>query len=428
VKALREKLDARTARVAVMGIGYVGLPLAAELARAGFRVTGLDRDAGKVRLLNAGESAIDDVTSGQLAPHVSAGRLDATTDESVLDEADAVVVCVPTPLTKSRDPDMRFIVGAIDQIAAHQHKGMLIVLESTTYPGTTSEVVAPRLGERFRMGEEVFVAFSPERVDPGNAEYSTRNTPKIIGGMTPACLEMAMALYSGAIDALVPVSSTEVAEMAKLLENTFRAVNIGLVNEIALMSRRLGIDPHEVIHAAETKPFGYMPFRPGPGLGGHCIPSDPLYLSWKLRTLKYEARFIEVADAVNRSMPAYVVSRVAEVLAERGGALHGARLLIYGVAYKANVSDVRESPAFEIIDGLAARGAEVAYMDPRVPSLNEGALQMRSVDPSSSFAAYDAVVIVTDHDELERERLLTQARLIIDTRDCLGGADKVFGL
>ncbi len=421
MSALRDKLEARTARVVVMGIGYVGLPLSAELSRAGFRVTGLERAADKVRLLNAGESAIDDVTSGQLAPHVTAGRLDATTDPDVLGEADAVVVCVPTPLTKSRDPDMRFIVEAVDEIAALQHEGMLIVLESTTYPGTTREVVAPRLCERFALGEQVFVAFSPERTDPGNAEFSTRNTPKLIGGMTPACLEMATALYSGAIDTLVPVSSTEVAEMAKLLENTFRAVNIGLVNEIALMSRRLGIDPHEVIRAAATKPFGYMPFRPGPGLGGHCIPSDPLYLSWKLRTLKYEARFIEVADAVNRSMPAYVVSRVADVL----GDLHGARVLVYGVAYKPNVSDVRESPAFEIIGGLTARGAEVAYMDPRVPAIPGG---LHSADPASSFAPYDAVVIVTDHAELDKERLRRESRVIVDTRDCLGGGENVVGL
>ncbi len=425
MSALRDRLDARTARVVVMGIGYVGLPLAAELARAGFRVTGLDRDAEKARLLNAGESSIDDVTSGQLAPHVTAGRLDATTDAAVLGEADAVVVCVPTPLTKSRDPDMRFIVGAIDEIAAHQHEGMLIVLESTTYPGTTREVVAPRLGARFRLGEQVFIAFSPERVDPGNAEFSTRNTPKLVGGMTPACLDMATALYSGAIDRLVPVSSTEVAEMAKLLENTFRAVNIGLVNEVALMSRRLGIDPHEVIRAASTKPFGYTRFRPGPGLGGHCIPNDPLYLSWKLRTLKYEARFIEVADAVNRSMPAYVVARVAEVLAERGTALSGARVLVYGVAYKPGVSDVRESPAFEILGGLRARGADVAYMDPRVPALPGGE---RSIDPAASFADYDAVVIVTDHPELDRERLRREARLVVDTRDCVERGENVVGL
>jgi UDP-N-acetyl-D-glucosamine dehydrogenase len=344
-------------------------------------------------------------------------------DPSVLCKADAVVVCVPTPLNKTKDPDMRFIVDATNEIARHQHSGMLIVLESTTYPGTTTEVLVPKLTESgFRLGEDVFVAFSPERVDPGNAVYKTKNTPKVIGGSTPACLEHATALYSHIIDNLVPVSSTETAEMVKLLENTFRAVNIGLVNEVAIMSRRLGINAFEVIRAAATKPFGFMPFYPGPGLGGHCIPIDPLYLSWKLRTLKYQARFIELADSMNSAMPDYVVERVADTLNEVGKAVRGSRILVYGVAYKRDVTDFRESPAFDVILGLKTRGADVAYMDPLVPQVSEHGLELQSVDPKSGFAGYDIVVIVTDHTALDRERLLEESKLVVDTRDTLRGA------
>jgi len=405
-----------------MGIGYVGLPLVAELSRAGFRVTGFDKDARKVRSLSAGESYIQDVPTGDLAPHVREGRLDATTDPAVLAKADAVIVCVPTPLNKTKDPDMRFIVDATEEIARHQHAGMVIVLESTTYPGTTTEVLVPKLTENgFELGKDVFVAFSPERVDPGNAVFKTRNTPKVIGGATPACLEHAMALYSHIIEKVVPVSSTETAEMVKLLENTFRAVNIGLVNEVAIMSRRLGIDAFEVIRAAATKPFGFMPFYPGPGLGGHCIPIDPLYLSWKLRTLKYQARFIELADSINSGMPDYVIDRVADTLNDASKAVRGSRILVYGLAYKKDVTDVRESPAFDVILGLRDRGARVSYMDPYVPSVAEHGLEMDGVDPSSSFAPYDLVVVVTDHSVLDRERLLREAALIVDTRDALRG-------
>jgi UDP-N-acetyl-D-glucosamine dehydrogenase len=328
---------------------------------------------------------------------------------------------------------MRFIVAATDEIAAHQHPDMVIVLESTTYPGTTSEVLVPKLTENgFELGKNVFVAFSPERVDPGNAVYKTKNTPKVIGGATPACLEMAVALYSHIIDKVVPVSSTESAEMVKLLENTFRAVNIGLVNEVAMMSRRLGLDPFEVIRAAATKPFGFMPFYPGPGLGGHCIPIDPLYLSWKLRTLKYQARFIELADTINSSMPTYVVERITEALNDHAKAIRGSKILIYGVAYKKDVSDVRESPAFSIIHDLQQRGAELAYMDPHVPEIAEDGVSLRGVDPNGSFSAYDCVVIVTDHSMLDRERLLREAKLIVDTRDALSGLardrTRVYGL
>jgi UDP-N-acetyl-D-glucosamine dehydrogenase len=317
---------------------------------------------------------------------------------------------------------MRFIVEATEEIARHQHAGMVIVLESTTYPGTTNEVLVPKLTEGgFGLGKDVFVAFSPERVDPGNAVYKTRNTPKVIGGATPACLEHAVALYSHVIETVVPVSSPETAEMVKLLENTFRAVNIGLVNEVAIMSRRLGIDAFEVIRAAATKPFGFMPFFPGPGLGGHCIPIDPLYLSWKLRTLKYQARFIELADSINSGMPGYVVERVAESLNEDSKAVKGAKVLVYGIAYKRDVTDVRESPAFDVILDLEKRGAQVDFMDPHVPEVDEHGLKKRGIDPSSSFTPYDAVVIITDHASLDRERLLREARLVVDTRDALRG-------
>lgn len=430
---LKQKFEARQAHVVVIGAGYVGLPLIAEFARAGFRITGLDNDKQKVDLLNSGESYIADVANAELSPYVRSGHLRATTQPGILREADAVIVCVPTPLNKTRDPDMRYIVAATEQIAEHQHADMLVVLESTTYPGTTSEVMIPKLTRRgYLLGEQVFVAFSPERVDPGNKIYKTKNTPKVIGGATARCLEMAAALYSQILETLVPVSSTETAEMVKLLENTFRAVNIGLVNEVAIMSRKLGIDPFEVIRAAATKPFGFMPFFPGPGLGGHCIPIDPLYLSWKLRALQYQARFIELADTINSAMPDYVVERIATALNDQSKPVRGSKILIYGVAYKRNVSDVRESPALPIIHGLQHRGGVLSYMDPHVPNLDEDGVRMGSVDPNSSFADYDLVAIVTDHSELPGTRLLGESRLILDTRDALrnvsGDRSRVQGL
>ncbi|MDF3068214.1 MAG: UDP-glucose dehydrogenase [Polyangiaceae bacterium] len=430
---LLEKIASKQAHVVVIGIGYVGLPLVAEFARAGFRVTGLDYDDRKVSLLNSGESYIPDVPTGDLAPHVAAGRLSATRDPKVLREADAVIVCVPTPLNKTKEPDMRHIIAAAGDIAANQHDDMVIVLESTTYPGTTTELLAPKLaGSRFELGKKVFLSFSPERVDPGNQVYKTKNTPKVIGGVTPACLEVAQALYSHIIDKLVPVSTTEAAEMVKLLENTFRAVNIGLVNEVAIMSRRLGIDPFEVIRAAATKPFGFMPFYPGPGLGGHCIPIDPLYLSWKLRGLQYQARFIELADNINSGMPAYVVERATDALNDQKKAVRGSKVLVYGAAYKRDVSDVRESPALTVIELLEKRGAEVAYMDPYVRSLEEEGLHLQAVDPKTKFSQYDLVIIVTDHSDLEKERLMAEASLVLDTRDALRGVSgerkHVYGL
>jgi UDP-N-acetyl-D-glucosamine dehydrogenase len=431
--SLLHKIESKTAHVVVVGIGYVGLPLVAEFARAGFRITGLDKDPEKVRLLNAGESYIADVPTSDLAPHVKSRLLDASTDAAVLREADAVIVCVPTPLNKTKDPDMRFIVAATEEIARHQHDGMVVILESTTYPGTTSEVLVPKLTEKGAvLGRTVFIAFSPERVDPGNEVYKTKNTPKVLGGASPECLQVASALYSHILDKIVPVSSTETAEMVKLLENTFRAVNIGLVNEIAMMSRKLGIDPFEVIRAAATKPFGFMPFYPGPGLGGHCIPIDPLYLSWKLRTLQYQARFIELADSINSGMPGYVVERTSEALNDQAKPVRGSKILIYGVAYKRDVSDFRESPAFAIIHGLSKRGALVSYMDPYIPELDEDGVVLRGIDPSTDFGAFDAVVIVTDHSAIERERLLRQAKLVVDTRDALrnvvGDRSKIYGL
>ncbi len=430
---LLAKISSKQAHVVVIGIGYVGLPLVAEFARAGFRTTGLDNDPEKVRLLNQGESYIADVPTSDLAPHVKSGRLDASTDRSVLAKADAVIVCVPTPLNKTKDPDMRFIVAATEAIAEFQHPGMLVVLESTTYPGTTTEVLVPKLSERgLVLGKDIFVAFSPERVDPGNAVYKTKNTPKVVGGATPQCLEVISALYSQILDKLVPVSSPEAAEMVKLLENTFRAVNIGLVNEVAIMSRKLGIDPFEVIRAAATKPFGFMPFYPGPGLGGHCIPIDPLYLSWKLRALQYQARFIDLADSINTGMPAYVVDRAATALNDHQKPVRGSKVLVYGVAYKKDVSDVRESPAFAVIHGFMNRGADISIMDPFVTEVDEEGVTLKAVDPKTSFSEFDLVVIVTDHTAMERERLLRESKLVLDTRDALrgipGDRKKVYGL
>ncbi|APR87055.1 UDP-glucose dehydrogenase [Minicystis rosea] len=430
---LLQKIESRTANVVVVGIGYVGLPLVVELARAGFTVTGYDKDREKVRLLAKGDSYIGDIPSSALAPLVDAGNLRASADPDVLGTADAVIVCVPTPLNKTKDPDMRFIASASDEIEKRQHANMLIVLESTTYPGTTREVMVPKLTRgRFTLGEDVFVAFSPERVDPGNARFATRNTPKVIGGTTPACLEMTKALYGAIIETLVPVSSTDAAEMVKLLENTFRAVNIGLVNEVALMSRRLGVDVWEVIRAAASKPFGFMPFYPGPGLGGHCIPIDPLYLSWRMRSLKYQARFIELADTINSAMPGEVVELVVEALNQQKKAANGARVLVSGVAYKKDVADYRESPAFDVIHGLTALGARVEYEDRHVPELDEHGTKMKSVPADVDYGKYDAVVIVTDHAGVDYARMLRQAKVVVDTRDALrnveGNREKIVRL
>src|SRR5512145_2851007 len=370
VASLLNKIETRRARVGVVGLGYVGLPLAVELAKAGFHATGIDLDERKVDAVNAGRSYIPDVPTQEVRALRDAGKLDATTDFAVVKELDTVNICVPTPLRKTKDPDMSYIVSAVEAIARHLHPGLLVSLESTTYPGTTEEVVQPLLeATGLKAGVDFFLAFSPERVDPGNPTFQTHNVPKVVGGLTPECAKLASALYGSAIKTIVPVSSTRVAEMVKLLENTFRAVNIGLVNELALMCDRMNIDVWEVIDAAKTKPFGFMPFYPGPGLGGHCIPIDPFYLSWKARQSGFEARFIELAGQVNSHMPHHVAGRVREALNGRRRSIRGSRILILGIAYKADIDDVRESPALDLIEILEKEGARVDYCDPHVPAI-----------------------------------------------------------
>jgi UDP-N-acetyl-D-glucosamine dehydrogenase len=420
---LKQKIESRKAKVGVIGLGYVGLPLAVEFAKAGFDVTGFDVDASKVTELNAGRSYILDVKSEEVAEGVKTGRLRATTDMSKLADMDAVDICVPTPLRKTKDPDMSFVVSAAEQIAKYIHPGMLIVLESTTYPGTTAEVLQPMFEARgLTVGQDFFLAFSPERVDPANEKYTTRNTPKVVGGTTPACSEAAVALYSSAVDTVVPVTSTQVAEMVKLLENTFRAVNIGLVNEIALMANRMNIDVWEVIDAAKTKPFGFMPFYPGPGLGGHCIPIDPFYLSWKARQTGFECRFIELAGHVNSSMPSYVVDRISAALNTKKKAINGARIHLFGIAYKRDVSDMRESPALDILELLHRRGAELSYTDPYVPALKEGDLCLQSV-AEDKVDGIDCAVICTDHRAFNYAAMPERFPLVVDTRNALKGHD-----
>jgi len=414
------KVDNREALIAIIGLGYVGLPLAAVFAEAGFRVLGVDVDDRKVDSINRGESFIEDVPEGRLRPLVEAGRISATSDYSRLQECDAVSICVPTPLNKIGDPDVSYIISAADAIARNLHPGMLVVLESTTYPGTTTEVILPRLqgnGSDLKVGEGFFLCFSPERVDPGRTDYTTHNTPKVMGGTTPACLQAGQALYQAAVDRVVPVSSTEAAEMAKLLENTFRAVNIGLVNEVLLMCDRLGLDAWEVIEAAATKPFGFMKFTPGPGLGGHCIPIDPLYLSWKLQTLNYKARFIELASEINTEMPRYWVQKVQDVLNDDGKAVKGSSVVMLGVAYKKDVSDIRESPALDIIHLLQEKGANVTYHDPHVPSFqHEGMSMVGTTDLDAALRGADCVVIATDHTAYDWSHIQLLAKQIVDTR------------
>src|SRR5439155_21850490 len=367
---LLDRIQSRQARTGVVGLGYVGLPLAVELARSGFTTTGIDLDVRKVSAIGRGESYIPDVSSADVAEHTARGRLSATTDFAVVAGLDTINICVPTPLRKTKDPDMSYIVSAVEAIAAHLRPGMLIILESTTYPGTTEEVVQPLL-ERggLKTGHDFFLAFSPERVDPGNGTFNTRNVPKVVGGMTPQCSELARALYAAAIDIVVPVSSPRVAEMVKLLENTFRAVNIGLVNEIALMCDTLGIDVWEVVDAAKTKPFGFMPFYPGPGLGGHCIPIDPFYLSWKAKQNGFEPRFIELAGHVNSSMPHAVVEKIGDALNARKKALNGSHVLVAGITYKRDIDDIRESPSLDVMGLLHQKGVQLSYADPHVPAL-----------------------------------------------------------
>ena len=420
---LLTRIAERDARIGIVGLGYVGLPLAVAFAREGFNVIGVDVDPDKVASLNRAESYIEDVPSAVLEPLVRDGRLRATTDYADLADVEAISICVPTPLRKTRDPDISYIVHAADCLAAYMPpgQGQLIVLESTTYPGTTDEIVLPRFSlDGLEVGRDFFMAFSPERIDPGRTDYTVRTTPKVIGGTTPACLEVAVALYGTVVDNPVPVSNTATAEMVKLLENTFRAVNIGLVNEVALMCDKLGLNVWEVVGAAATKPYGFMPFYPGPGLGGHCIPIDPHYLSWKLRTLNYTARFIELAAEVNSHMPDYVVSKVADALNDERKAMNGSRILVLGVAYKRDVGDVRESPALDVIHLLRGRGAAVEYHDPYVSSARLDGYSLSSVDlTAEALAAADCVVVVTDHAAFDWEWITANTRLVVDTRNAI---------
>jgi UDP-N-acetyl-D-glucosamine dehydrogenase len=418
---LEEKLRNKTAHVGVIGLGYVGLPLAVEFARAGFQVTGIDVQEEKVKQIGAGISYIQDVPSDIVNELVESGKLKATTDFSVISQLDTINIAVPTPLRKTKDPDMSYVVAASQEVAKYAHPGLLVILESTTYPGTTAELILPMLEkEGMRVGEEFFLCFSPERVDPGNPNFQTKNIPKVVGGTTEACTRLAATFYGQALEKVVPVSSTQVAEMVKLLENTFRMINIGLVNEMAMMCDRMGINVWEVIDAAATKPFGFMPFYPGPGLGGHCIPIDPFYLSWKTKQAGIEARFIELAGYINGQMPHFVIEKVISAMNDHGKALKGSNIHVAGVAYKRDIDDVRESPALDIIHLLQKKGAHVTYSDPYVPRVRmEDHRYMEAQDLFASAAEADCVVIVTDHSSVDYGRLLECSRLIVDSRNSM---------
>ncbi len=419
---LIKKLKNKDAKIAILGLGYVGLPLAVVFGEAGFHVTGVDPDKRKVDALIQGKSYIPDVKTEAVTKLVKDGKFTATTDFSVLKDMDAVSICVPTPLRQTGDPDMSFIISATEELAKYMHKGMVVVLESTTYPGTTRELLLPKLGieHDLKIGEDWFLAFSPERVDPGREDYTTINTPKVMGGITEACGEVASSWYEGAIKIVHRVSTAEAAEMSKLLENTFRMINIGLVNELAIMCERLGVDVWEVIDAAASKPFGFMKFTPGPGLGGHCIPIDPLYLSWKMKSFNYNARFIELASEINTNMPRYVVNRVMEGLNDRSKALRGSRVLVLGVAYKPDIDDVRESPALDVIGLLQQKGATVEYHDPYIPHIHHeyDGWQMDSVkDLMKSVKESDVVVIVTNHKDYDYKSIIEASKFVFDSRN-----------
>jgi len=419
--SLEQKITSRTAVVGIMGCGYVGLPLALEFAKKDFRVLAFDLDTDRIAQINRGISYIPDVPTADLAACVSAGKLEATADFSRLSEVDTVSICVPTPLRKTKDPDISYIMQSVDNLVAHRRPGQLVILESTTYPGTTREMMLPALEAEgaFRVGVDFHLAFSPERVDPGNPVYNIVNTPKVVGGITPDCTRLASLLYGSIVDRVIPVSSTESAEMVKLLENTFRSVNIGLVNELALMSHNLGVNIWEIIDAAASKPFGFMPFYPGPGLGGHCIPIDPHYLSWKARQTGFEARFIELAGVVNSFMPHHVVNRVIWGLNEQSKCLKNARVLVVGVAYKKDVNDLRESPALDVMALLEKSGAILSYSDPYFPTLRwgEGTLSSVELSKSEKIREYDCAVVITNHSSVDYSRLLGQVPLIVDTRN-----------
>ncbi len=423
---LLAKIADRSAVTAVIGLGYVGLPLAMEFCEAGFTVIGYDVSQRLVAQLMQGVSHIQDVPAAQIAQHVKSGKFIATADETQIGKADTISIAVPTPLAKTRDPDMSYVIAAAEAIARHARQGMLIVLESTTYPGTTRDVMQPRLEKLgLAIGTNVFLAFSPERVDPGNPTWHTKNTPKVLGGITPACTEVAAALYGTCIDNIVPVSSPEAAELAKLLENTFRSVNIGLVNEMAIICDRLGVDVWEVIEAAATKPFGFMKFTPGPGIGGHCIPLDPHYLAWKMRTLNYKTRFIDLASEINSGMPDVVAGKVSLALNDERKAVRGSRVLVLGVAYKKDIDDMRESPALDVIRLLEEHGAEVTYHDPHVPRYTEDGHERIGVALTDDvLSSADVVVIVTDHSAIDYQHLVDTASLVVDTRNALAKTRK----
>jgi UDP-N-acetyl-D-glucosamine dehydrogenase len=415
------KADRRQILFGIVGLGYVGLPLAVELAQAGYRVLGFDVNPDVVDSLNAGRSHVKDVSDAQLQAAMKGERLSATTDMLRLSEPDAISICVPTPLSKFKDPDVSFIVAATESVKKRIRRGQAIILESTTYPGTTREIMLPALESTgLKVGRDFFLAFSPERVDPGNPRYGTRNTPKVVGGITADCRRVAMALYQPAIDTLVPVSTTEAAELVKLMENTFRSVNIGLANEMAIVCDKLGVDVWEVIEAAATKPFGFMKFLPGPGLGGHCIPVDPHYLAWKMRGLNYKTRFIDLAGELNTEMPVFWVRKLAEALNGQGKAVRGASVLVLGIAYKRDIEDIRESPALDIIHLLEGQGARVTYSDPHVPRFREDGQEFKSVELTPEIvAAADCVMIVTDHTAVDYRMIKRMAKLIVDTRNAI---------
>ncbi len=441
-RLLLNTIESRQALVSVVGLGYVGLPLAVALAQAGFTVVGVDVDEGRVAAVNRGESYVEDIPSEVLAAVTE--RLRATTNYDVLHRADVVLICVPTPLSKTKDPDVSYILSAGREIGQRLHPGMLVVLESTTYPGTTEELLLPTLLDAYSasrgtsvtpltVGRDFFLAFSPERIDPGRTDYTLRTTPKVVGGMTPACREVASALYNTIVDRLVPVSSPRVAEMTKLLENLFRTVNIALVNEVAIMCDRLSIDVWEVIEAASTKPFGFMPFYPGPGLGGHCLPVDPHYLAWKLKSMNYNARFVHLAAEINFQMPAYVVGKIADALNDEGKPVRGSRVLLLGVAYKPNVADTRESPALEVARLLLAKGANLAYHDPHVPAVAVDGRCLESIPlTAATLAEADCTVVLTNHSAYDWDWIARHARLIVDTRNACrnvrGGAARIVKL
>ncbi|MBJ19754.1 MAG: nucleotide sugar dehydrogenase [bacterium] len=418
---LRGKINSREARIGVIGLGYVGLPLAVELGKAGFRVTGFDVDATKIRALEGGRSYIGDVESSDLQVQVDAGRFKATSNFDQLAEVDVINICVPTPLRKTRDPDVSFIASAVEEIRKHLHEGQLIILGSTTYPGTTHEFVIPMLEDSgLVIGTDFSLAFAPERIDPANAKFKIQNVPKVVGGETALCTDLACAVFGTVFETTVPVSSTQAAEMVKLLENTFRAINIGLANEVALMCERLDLDVWEVIDAAATKPYGFMKFTPGPGLGGHCIPVDPAYLSWKMKSLNFPARFIELATEVNSGMPDHVVDRIAEMLNEDRLAVNGARILILGVAYKSSVDDMRESPALDVIAGLRIRGGDIRYHDPFVSECEIAGELMKSVDlTDEELKTSDLVVVLTDHPNVDYDRVVKVGPRVFDTRNAM---------